>query len=83
MSFLFGELKFDTQSLPTSCIPLYYLETEKPTLIFTVIAFKISRKTYSHHCQCKQMCRNYFWIITALCHLTAILASSKMRKTER
>jgi len=33
---------------------LYYSETEKPTLIFMVIVFKISRKTYSHRCQCKQ-----------------------------
>ena len=34
--FFFGELKFDRQRLPTSCIPLYYLETEKPTLIFNL-----------------------------------------------
>ena len=27
--FFLGELKFDKQNRPTSCIPLYYLETEK------------------------------------------------------
>jgi len=50
---------------------LYYSETEKPTLIFTAIAFKISRKTYSHRCQCKQMRRD-FRITTAPCHLTVV-----------
>jgi len=30
ISHFFGELKFDRQILPTSCIPLYYLETEIP-----------------------------------------------------
>jgi len=45
---------------------MYYLETEKPRLTFTVIVFKISHKTYSHRCQCKQMRRNYVWITTAL-----------------
>jgi len=66
--FFLGELKFDKQSLPTSCNPLCYSETEKPTLIFTVIVFTIS-KTCNHCCQCKQMHRNYFRITTALCHL--------------
>jgi len=48
------------------------LETKKPTFIFTVTVFKISRKTYSHRCQCIQMRRNYFRITTAMCHLTAV-----------
>jgi len=56
-------------------MPLYYLETEKKTtLIFTVVVFTFSRKTYSHRCQCEQMHRNYFWITMALCHLTAVLS---------
>jgi len=33
---------------------LAYSETEKPTSVFTVIVFKISRKTYSHRCQCAE-----------------------------
>jgi len=41
--------------------------------MFTVIVFTISGKTYSHHCQRKQMYRNYFQIAMALCHLTAVL----------
>jgi len=36
--------------------------------------FTISRKTYSHRCQCKQMHRNCFRITTALCHLTAVFS---------
>ena len=34
VSHFLEELKVDKQSLPTSCIPLCYLETEKTTLIF-------------------------------------------------
>jgi len=72
VSIIVGELKFDRQSLPTSCISLYYSETKKTTLNFTIIVFTISCKTYSHRCQCKQMHRNYFRITMALCHLTAV-----------
>ena len=50
---------------------MYYAETEKTTLIFTV----------THRCQCKQMHRNYSRITTALCHLTAI--SCNIRCSER
>jgi len=46
------------------------------TLIFTVIVFTISHKTYNHRCQCKQMHRKYFRITTALCYLTAVLLST-------
>jgi len=63
----FGELQLE--SLPTSCITR---KPKKPTLLFTVIVFTISCKTYNHRCQRKQMHRNYFRIITALCHLTAV-----------
>jgi len=49
-SFVFGEVKFDRYSLPTPCIPLYYSETEKPTFVFTVIVFKMSRNS-AKHCQ--------------------------------
>ena len=37
-----------------------------------VIVLKISRKTYSRRCQCKQMRQNYFRITTALCYLSAV-----------
>ena len=59
-----GALKFDRQSLPTF---LYYSETEKPTLIFTVIVFTVSCRTHNHRWKRKQMHRNYFRITTALC----------------
>ena len=42
--------------------------------------FTISCKTYNHHCQRKQMHRNYFRITTALCHLTAIFIACIMQK---
>jgi len=47
--FFFGELKYDKWSLVFLCITR---KPKKTTLIFTDIVFTISRKTYSHRCQC-------------------------------
>ena len=46
---------------------------KKPALIFTIIVFTISCKTYNRRCQRKQMHGNYFRITTAPCYLTAVI----------
>jgi len=59
-SFLFGKLKFELiDRLPTSCIPLYYSETEKPRHLSLQLLCLKSAAKHSHHCQCKQVLRNY------------------------
>ena len=74
VNYFLGKLIFDKQSLPTSCIPLYYLVTIKTDTYLYGYCVLISCKTYNHRCQRKQMHHNYFRITTALCHLTAVLA---------
>ena len=58
-------------SVPTSWIPLNCLETKKHTYLYHYCVYNHLHYK-NHRCQCKQMHGNYFWITTALCHLTAV-----------
>jgi len=59
-------------NVPTSWIPLNYLETERNLHLSLRLLCLQSAANKNHHCQCKQMHGNYFRITTALCHLTAV-----------
>ena len=60
-------------TVPTSWIPLNFLETEEIYTYHYAYCVYNQLQNKNHRCQCKQMHRNYFRITTALCHLTAIL----------
>jgi len=59
-------------SVPTSWIPLNYLETERNLHLPLRLLCLQSAAKQKPRCQCKRMHGNYFRITTALCHLTAV-----------